>query len=260
MVLPNARMQALLDQFAAARAGQPSRYEMPFPQARAQLLKEREPWLDDGPACEVAQRQAEFSGRKIRMQTVRPRNAGSGRLLVYFHGGGWCVGSPETHGPVVRRLADALACDAWSIDYALAPEAPFPNGLSDCEAAIELAQCERPDAQLIVAGDSAGANLAVAAALRLRDRGLALPYALLLFYGVYTDDCGGASMDMYGDGRYGLSIDAHRRYMQAYAGGRQLSSADAIYMFPLHANADLRGLAAKLPIGGRGRYPARPVA
>jgi len=242
MASPNPRMQALLDQFAAARAGQPSRYEMPFPQARVQLLEEREPWLDDGPACEVVQRHAEFSGRRIRVQTVRPPNAGPERLLVYFHGGGWCVGSPETHGPIVRRLAEALACNAWSIDYALAPEAPFPNGLSDCEAAIELAQSEHPDAQLIVAGDSAGANLAIAATLRLRNRALALPHALLLFYGVYTDDCGGASMDMYGDGGYGLSIEAHRRYMQAYVGAAQLSSADARYVFPLRVNADLRGL------------------
>jgi acetyl esterase len=152
------------------------------------------------------------------------------------------VGSPETHGPIVRRLAEALACEAWSVDYALAPEAPFPNGLSDCEAAIELAQSEHPDAQLIVAGDSAGANLAMAATLRLRDRAGKLPHALLLFYGVYTDDCGGASMGMYGDGRYGLSIDAHRRYMQAYAGGKKLSPTDARYVFPLRANADLRGL------------------
>src|SRR5580692_1409597 len=49
-------------------------------------------------------------------------------------------------------------------------------------------------------------------------------------------------MDMYGDGRYGLSIQAHRRYMQAYAGDGQHSSADARYVFPLRANADLRGL------------------
>lgn len=240
--VPNARVQALLDQFAAARAGQPSRYELPFPEARAQLLRERQPWLDDGPVCEVRDRQAQADGREFRIQVVRPRDCGARRLLVYLHGGGWCVGSPETHGPVVRRLAEGLACEAWSVDYALAPEAPFPNGLLDCEAAIELARREHPGAQLILAGDSAGANLAVGAALRLRDRGRPLPDALLLFYGVYTDDCSDASVEWYGDGRYGLSLMAHRRYMAAYFGEHAPLPADLGHVYPLRTGVDLRGL------------------
>ena len=171
-------------------------------------------------------------------------------MLIYLHGGGWCVGSSRTHEAIVRRLADALNCMAWSIDYALAPEQPFPAGLHDCIAAIEEAAVRHPGASIVVAGDSAGANLALGATLWLRDRraaGMAatLPDALLLFYGVYTDSIAGPSMAAYGDGRYGLSIVAHQRYLRAYldrqgdAGGAQL---DRRYVFQLDPAVDLRGL------------------
>ncbi|MGH8797291.1 MAG: alpha/beta hydrolase, partial [Caldimonas sp.] len=171
-----------------------------------------------------------------------PAHAASNRMLIYLHGGGWCVGSPATHDAIVRRLAGALNCPAWSIDYALAPEAPYPAGLLDCIAAVELAAREQPATRLIVAGDSAGANLALDVALRLRDQGRAPIDALLLFYGVYTDACTGASMAAYGDGRYGLSLRAHERYLQAYAGPRDGAAADGAPAFALHAATDLRGL------------------
>lgn len=209
-------MQSVLDRLARLRAGLPSRYELPFPQAREQLLREREPWLLDGPECAGHDRAFDVAGRMLPMRVVRPSRISPRRLLVYLHGGGWCVGSPRTHDAIVRRLADALECEAWAVDYALAPESPYPKGLRDALAAIGLAAAEHPNARLIVAGDSAGANLALDAALQLRDQGDTLIAALLLFYGVYTDDCSGASMEAYGDGRYGPSIRAHRRYLEAY--------------------------------------------
>jgi acetyl esterase len=211
-------MQALLESLTIQRAGQPDRYQLPFPEARAQLLREKLPWLADGPACRSALRTATSAGRSVEMRTYAPEGLRKDRILVYFHGGGWCVGSSATHDNIVRRLASGLACEAWSIDYALAPEAPHPAGLLDCVAAVILAAREHPDATLVLAGDSAGANLALDAALRLRDEGRRLVDALLLFYGVYTDDCSGASMQAYGDGRYGLSLKAHQRYLQAYGG------------------------------------------
>lgn len=224
---PEPQMQAVLDRLAALRAGLPSRYELPFAQARVQLLREREPWLADGPECASRDRAVEAGGRAFSMCIVRPAVASPQRLLVYLHGGGWCVGSPRTHDAIVRRLATALGCEAWSVDYALAPEAPFPQGLLDAVAAIELAAREQPHARLIVAGDSAGANLALDAALQLRDRGDDPIAALLLFYGVYTDACSGASMNAYGDGRYGLSIRAHHRYLDAYQARPWTTRVDA---------------------------------
>src|SRR5678809_969253 len=88
----------------------------------------------------------------------QPAGANQERLLVYFHGGGWCVGSVATHDNIVRRLAVGLGCEAWSLEYSLAPESPWPEGLLDCTAAVRLAATERPQAQIIVGGDSAGAT------------------------------------------------------------------------------------------------------
>ena len=222
---PEPQMQAVLDRLALARAGQRSRYELPFSEARELLLREREPWLADGPACAHHERAVQSAGRRFSVHVVEPASTSPARLLVYLHGGGWCVGSSRTHDAIVRRLADGLGCVAWSVDYALAPEAPFPQGLLDVVAAIELAAREHPGARLIVAGDSAGANLALDAALRLRERGSPAIGALLLFYGVYTDACDDASMAAYGDGRYGLSVQAHRRYLEAYRGAASLDFA-----------------------------------
>lgn len=211
---PHAGMQALLAQLQALRAGQPNRYGLPFRESRAQLEKERAVWLDDGPVCVRETRQVRHAGRDLTVHVERPGNATGGTRLVYLHGGGWCVGSHATHHNIVRRLAQALGCEAWSIDYALAPEAPFPAGLLDCVAAVDLAQ--QDGARVTLAGDSAGANLALGAAVRLRALQRPLPVALLLFYGVWSAACNDASMLAYGDGRYGLSLAAHRRYLEAY--------------------------------------------
>ena len=244
-------MRAVLGALAAARAGLPNRYELPYPQARAQLLAERRPWLDDGPACAQAERTVQADGRRVAVRTCRPPGASDERLLVYLHGGGWCVGSPETHDNIVRRLADGIGCEAWSVDYALAPEAPHPAGLLDCVAAVRAAAAAHPGARLVVAGDSAGAHLALMTALRLRDEQGPRPDALLLFYGVYTDGVDDASMAAYGDGRYGLSKAAHLRYLDACFGpSRAGDPVDvpgddplrAAPAFPLDPRIDLSGL------------------
>lgn len=242
-------MAALLARLAAARTGQPSRYALPFPEARAQLLAEREPWLDDGPPCELSSRRLEAQGRSVDLQIVRPRRCESRRVAVYLHGGGWCVGSPRTHESIVRRLAEALCCEIWSVDYALAPEHPYPAGLQDCIAAIDQAALEHPGARMIVAGDSAGANLALEATIRLRDRqrtegrqtNRAWPEALLLFYGVYTRSFAGASMTAFGDGRHGLSIAAQERYLRAYLGQEPGPEGDPDAAMPPHTAFALDG-------------------
>jgi acetyl esterase len=252
-------MRAVLERLAAQRAGLPSRYGLPFPEARAVLLREREPWLADGPACAHEARSVSYGGRTVALRVYHPEApagaralrgaeaaaskltpiqtaaASSRRVLVYLHGGGWCVGSPATHDNIVRRLAVGLGCTAWSIDYALAPEAPYPHGLDDAVAAIRAAAHEHPGAALVVAGDSAGANLALDAALRLREPGDVAIEALLLFYGVYTDALDDASMTAHGDGRWGLSRQAHERYLDAYRGS-------APPAFALDPRIDVHGL------------------
>lgn len=120
----------------------------------------------------------------VRELTVRTR-AGSvpGRLLVphndvagivlYFHGGGWVVGTIDDFDTLGREIASRSGCAVLLVDYRLAPEHPFPAGLEDVEDAIRWASNEVDElvgrrVPIVVSGDSAGANLATVAARRLR--------------------------------------------------------------------------------------------
>lgn len=95
-------------------------------------------------------------------------------MVVYFHGGGWVYGSLDTHDGLCRALTNALDGVVVSVDYRLAPEHPFPAGLEDCYAVTEWAAenagvFDADPTQVVVAGDSAGGNLATAVALMARD-------------------------------------------------------------------------------------------
>lgn len=86
-------------------------------------------------------------------------------LILFFHGGGWVLGSLDTHDPLARRICNAAGATVLSVDYRLAPEHPFPAAPEDCYAALQWAAANAPrfdtDASRIaVTGDSAGGNLA----------------------------------------------------------------------------------------------------
>lgn len=115
---------------------------------------------------------------------LRPKNA-NGSAVVFFHGGGWVLGSRVTHDSTCRHLAAASAATVFNVEYRLAPEHPFPAAHDD---AVEVTRAllsgvdDSIDRERVAfAGDSAGGNLAVAAALALRDVAPA-PAALLLVY------------------------------------------------------------------------------
>jgi acetyl esterase len=147
----------------------------------------------------------------IPIRIYTPAGAGPFPILVYLHGGGWVLGSIETHEPICRELTRAVGCIVVSVDYRLAPEHPFPIPLEDCYATVcWVARCSADingDAQrIVVAGDNAGGNLAAAVALTARDRGTPpLAYQLLIYpaldYAFNT-----ASYLEYGDG-YVLTKD-----------------------------------------------------
>ncbi|MCY3645721.1 MAG: alpha/beta hydrolase [Chloroflexi bacterium] len=97
-------------------------------------------------------------------------------VIVYYHGGGWVVGSIDESDTVARKLAERTSCSVVLVDYRLAPEHRYPVAVDDSWAALEwvgehLAEIAAPGVPLFVAGDSAGGNLAAVMALRARDRG-----------------------------------------------------------------------------------------
>jgi len=125
--------------------------------------------------------------RRPRGAELRPGTEGEDRpLLLYFHGGGWVVGSIDTHDGVCRKLADDTGYPVVSVDYGLC-RTTLPRGLQDCYAALEWAAAEAdelnadPD-KIVVGGDSAGGGLAAGLSLLARDRGgPEIAYQLLLY-------------------------------------------------------------------------------
>ncbi|MCL7943862.1 alpha/beta hydrolase [Marinobacter sp. ATCH36] len=102
-------------------------------------------------------------------------------VVLYFHGGGYIIGSPQTHRGITGHLARASSAMVIVPDYRLAPENPYPAALDDAEAVyLALLEEGHPPASLSLAGDSAGGGLAIALAMRLRDRGLPLPSSLMV--------------------------------------------------------------------------------
>ena len=109
----------------------------------------------------------------------RPARAHPGRMILYFHGGGFIAGSPQRHRGLAGRLAQAGEADLFSVEYRLAPEYFFPAPVRDGIDAYRalLAQGADPR-QIVLAGDGSGGGLAFAVALAIRNAGLAMPAAI----------------------------------------------------------------------------------
>lgn len=209
-------------------------------QMRMRAAEEFAPWnADPEPIAEV--RDFEAAGVPVRLYDPAPGEATG--VLIYVHGGGWVIGDLDLEDAALRRVAMQSCQRIVSVDYRLAPEHPFPKPLDDVEtvfrwAAGRPAMLEIDPLRLALGGASAGANLALGAALRLRDRGEATPSFLLLMYGAYAGGIETESMRAFGDGRYGLPEAAMKWFWTAYAG--EVRGAESVYAFPLQA--DLAGL------------------
>ena len=186
------------------------------------------------------------SGDDIPARLYHPRSAASLPLVVFFHGGGWVLGSLDSHDSVCRRLAVQGSCAVLSVDYRLAPEHKFPAAPDDALAATRWA-CENAallgaDARRVaVAGDSAGGNLAAVTCVRLRDEGGPRLTGQLLIYPVvrhYLPAAG--SMLANGDG-YFLDLAA----MEWFTGHYLREAGDRTH--PHYAVALTRDLSALPP-------------
>jgi acetyl esterase len=131
--------------------------------------------------------------------------------LVFVDGGGWTVGSVDDFDSSIRRLANPSGLLVAAMDYRFAPENPFPAGLNDVIATVKWIKengesIEIDPNRIALGGDSAGANLALASAIALRNesQGDALT-ALYLLYGLYTPDKNTESMQLFGNGEYGIT-------------------------------------------------------
>lgn len=166
-------------------------------------------------------------------------------LLVFLHGGGWILGDLDTHDATCRLLSEAAGCAILAVAYRLAPEHPFPAGLEDALAAFDWARNNAISLGLDVdrialGGESAGANLAAAITLMLRDRGDRQPLFQLLVHPA-TDLT--LSLPSIGTVELpGLTPDFLKLCVRAYAADIPVSEP---LLSPLHAS-DVTGLASAI--------------
>jgi acetyl esterase len=198
----------------------------------------------------VTARTVQGPGGDLKLRIYRPVGEGPFPLLVFFHGSGFVLCSLDTHDGMCRNLCAGAGCVVVSVDYRLAPEHKFPAGLDDCVFATSwvsehAAELEGDAGRVVVGGDSAGGNLAAAAALRIRDEGGPALLGQLLIYPVtdyYTP--GTPSYRENADG-YGLTRDTMVWFWDHYLSDP--AEAAEPYASPLRAR-DLSGLPAALVV------------
>ncbi|MGY1689795.1 alpha/beta hydrolase [Geodermatophilus sp. SYSU D01105] len=165
--------QALLAAMEAQ--GAPDISQLSVSQARDMANSFREMQGDLVQVASVGDRTVPGPDGSLPVRIYTPNGSPRG-AIVYFHGGGWVIGNIEVVDAPCRALADATGCVVVSAQYRLAPESAYPAAAEDCYAvtswvAEHLAELGTEPAGLVVAGDSAGGNLAAAVALMARDRG-----------------------------------------------------------------------------------------
>ncbi len=218
------QMAAAMDKMAEIAAALPPMPADPsLAELRRQMVEEKRFWNDDAPNLhEVVNASLPGLIREVPVRVYRPAPGDDLPGILYFHGGGWVKGSLDTHDRIMRLLALASGAVVLGVDYALAPEHRFPEPYEESIVVVEgvagaADKLGIDPGRLAVSGDSAGANLALAAAIDLRDRRPGLIRAAALFYGVFDSDFDTASYREFGDGRFGLSREEMIYFWKKYA-------------------------------------------
>jgi acetyl esterase len=199
----------------------PDRTQAPLSEVRA-AVDRIGAFLGEGSVPLARERDPTLPGPhgQIPCRLYLPDNADKPPLLIYAHGGGFVQGSLLSWDAMLRELVRQSGVAALSVDYKLAPEHQFPVAFDEMVAMIRLAAREGAGlgidpARLAVGGDSAGANLALAAAVALRNAGEPALGFMLLIYGCYSTDTESASWQRFGRGA-GLSQTQMRWIWETY--------------------------------------------
>ncbi|HWD03252.1 MAG TPA: alpha/beta hydrolase [Amycolatopsis sp.] len=177
----------------AAESGRPNAHLLPIEEARANF----EATFAALPVEDVAltkELSVPALGHDIPVRLYRPEGADAAApVVVYLHGGGWQMGSLDSHDGICRVLANRTGFVVLGVEYRRPPEHPFPAAPDDCYAALvwvvdNAARLGIDQGRVALAGDSAGGNLAAAVALRARDEGGPAVGSQVLFYPATTFD------------------------------------------------------------------------
>ncbi|WP_371226895.1 alpha/beta hydrolase [Pseudomonas sp. QE6] len=187
------------------RNGRPALHELPVGQAREEFEASSESLKAGAPSMPVEELLIPArEGRQLPARLYRPLGAGEGAIL-YFHGGGYTVGSLDSHDGLCRLLAKHCECAVISLGYRLAPEAPFPAAIHDARDAWDwllssAANLGLNPRRIAVGGDSAGATLATVLSAELAGEGAEQPCAQLLFYPAADASARSESQELFAEG------------------------------------------------------------
>jgi len=184
-------------------------------------------------------------GVPVRVYTPTAAATGTRPAIVYYHGGGWVIGSLAVYEPSAKALAERTGAIVYSVDYRLASESAnkFPAAHEDAYAAYKYVRDNAATlgvnpAKIAVAGESAGGNMAAAVCILARERGLTLPVHELLVYPVADNNLTTTSYN-----QYASAVPLNRPNIQYFTGLYFNSSADGDNrLISLVDVADLRGL------------------
>lgn len=186
-----------------------------------------------------------YQGEKIRLHIIKPRDKVDEILpcMLYFHGGGFALKASPHHYHFAKKCAAEVPCKVILADYRLTPEYLFPTAPEDCYAAYKWAvtyaeQLKIDVNKMIVAGDSAGGNLATVTALMARDRGLQMPCMQMMIYPVTDRRMETESMQLFEDTPM-WNAKANRAMWECYLG--ELEHEHIEYASPMEAE-NLDGL------------------
>ncbi len=193
--------------------------------------------------AERIDRTVDARGRKIVCRVCRPVVDAALPTLVYFHGGGWVWANIDTHDRMVREYAASGPVNVVSVDYSLSPEAKFPTALEECAAVVRFvaergAEWGLDTGRILVGGDSAGGNLALATALLLRDTGGPALKGVLANYPVADSRFDTESYLEFGAGGFGLNLERMSFYWDVYVP----HAIDRLHPLAAPLRADLTGL------------------
>jgi acetyl esterase len=182
-------------------------------------------------------------GRRILCRVYRPRVDEELPLMVHFHGGGWVQNSIDTHDRLAREYAAAGEVSVVSVDFSLSPEAKFPQALEECAAVVRHvgehgSEWKVDSRRILLGGDSAGGNLALAVALLLRDTGGPAIRGIFASYPVCDSRLDTPSYQSFGAGGYGLTLEQMRFVWTHYV----RDEIDRLHPLASPLRADLSGL------------------
>ncbi len=240
------QIQELLDK----GTGVPATHTLPVEMARAQYEARIALMAPAAEIARVREQTIDGPGGPLRIRIYTPHGKGPFPLMVFFHGSGFVLCSLDTHDGMCRNLCGGAGCVVASVDYRLAPEHKFPAAIEDSLhatrwAAVHAAELGANPGRIVVAGDSAGANVAAVTALRVRDEGGPELCGQLLLYPV-TDyhTPGTPSYEENAEG-YGLTRDTMKWFWAHYL--NDASEAARPHAAPLRSS-DLSGLPRALVI------------